>query len=178
MAKLLDKQRYKCAMGAMQSVQAIERAVPILHSGPGCAQKLSDTIGSSGYISPNIFPCTSINEKDVVFGGIKKLRSTVENSLKVIDGDLFVVVTGCIPEIVGDDTEALVDEFKDAEKPVLYASTAGFKGNNYKGHEQVINAITNQLLEKSDKTEKGLVNIWADVPYQDLLLWTELSMMR
>ena len=73
MAKLLDKQRYKCALGAMQTVQAISRAIPVLHSGPGCAQKLSDSIGSSGYFSPNIFPCTSINEKDVVFGGVKKL---------------------------------------------------------------------------------------------------------
>ena len=69
MAKLLDKQRYKCALGAMQTVQAITRAIPVLHSGPGCAQKLSDGTGSSGYFSPNIFPCTSINEKDVVFGG-------------------------------------------------------------------------------------------------------------
>lgn len=101
MAKLLDKQRYKCALGAMQTVQAITRAIPILHSGPGCAQKLSDGTGSSGYFSPNIFPCTSINEKDVVFGGVKKLHSTIDNALKVIDADLYVVLTGCIPEIVG-----------------------------------------------------------------------------
>ncbi|MCD7777008.1 MAG: hydrogenase [Clostridiales bacterium] len=168
MAKLLDKQRYKCAMAAMQSVQAIERAVPILHSGPGCAQKLSDTVGSSGYFSPNIFPCTSINEKDVVFGGIKKLRSTIENSLKVIDADLYVVLTGCIPEIVGDDVGEAVSEFEDAEKPVIYASTAGFKGNNYKGHEQVIDSIIEQYLKRTEHRQKGLVNVWADVPYQDL----------
>jgi nitrogenase molybdenum-iron protein beta chain len=168
MAKLLDKQRYKCALGAMQTVQAISRAIPILHSGPGCAQKLSEGTGSSGYFSPNIFPCTSINEKDVVFGGVKKLHSTIENSLKVIDADLYVVLTGCIPEIVGDDTGEVVSEFADAEKPVIYASTAGFKGNNYKGHEQVIDAIVDQYLKKSDKKQKGLVNIWADVPYQDL----------
>ncbi len=168
MAKLLDKQRYKCALGAMQSVQAIERALPILHSGPGCAQKLSDTTGSSGYFSPNIFPCTSINEKDVVFGGVKKLNSTIENALKVIDADLYVVLTGCIPEIVGDDSGEVVSRFKDSDKPVIYAPTAGFKGNNYKGHEQVIDAITEQYLKKSDEKEEGLVNIWADVPYQDL----------
>lgn len=168
MAKLLDKQRYKCAMGAMQTVQAIERASPILHSGPGCAQKLSDSIGSSGYFSPNIFPCTSINEKDVVFGGTKKLHSTIENALKVIDADLYIVLTGCIPEIVGDDTGEVVNEFVDSEKPVIYASTAGFKGNNYIGHEQVIDAIIEQYLEKSEDREQGLVNIWADVPYQDL----------
>ena len=168
MAKLLDKQRYKCALGAMQTVQAIERALPILHSGPGCAQKLASSTGSSGYFSPNIFPCTSINEKDVVFGGVKKLNSTIENSLKVIDADLYVVLTGCIPEIVGDDSGEVVSRFEDAEKPVIYAPTAGFKGNNYKGHEQVIDAIIEQYLKKSDKKQKGLINIWADVPYQDL----------
>lgn len=168
MAKLLDKQRYKCALGAMQSVQAITRAIPVLHSGPGCAQKLSDSIGSSGYFSPNIFPCTSINEKDVVFGGVKKLETTIENSLKVIDADLYVVLTGCIPEIVGDDTGEVVSRFEEADKPVIYAQTAGFKGNNYIGHEQVIDAIIEQYLSKSDEKEKGLVNIWADVPYQDL----------
>lgn len=168
MAKLLDKQRYKCALAAMQTVQAIDRALPILHSGPGCAQKLSDTNGSSGYFSPNIFPCTSINEKDVVFGGVKKLNSTIENALKVVDADLYVVLTGCIPEIVGDDSGEVVSRFEDAEKPVIYAPTAGFKGNNYKGHEQVVDAIIEQYLKKSDKKQKGLVNIWADVPYQDL----------
>ncbi len=168
MAKLLDKQRYKCALGAMQTVQAIDRALPILHSGPGCAQKLSESTGSSGYFSPNIFPCTSINEKDVVFGGVKKLNSTIENALKVIDADLYVVLTGCIPEIVGDDSGEVVSRFEDADKPVIYAPTAGFKGNNYKGHEQVVDAIIDQYLKKSDKQQKGLVNIWADVPYQDL----------
>ena len=168
MAKLLDKQRYKCALGAMQTVQAINRALPILHSGPGCAQKLSASTGSSGYFSPNIFPCTSINEKDVVFGGVKKLDSTIKNALKVVDADLYVVLTGCIPEIVGDDTGEVVSRYADSEKPVIYAPTAGFKGNNYKGHEQVIDAIVEQYLKKSETKQKGLVNIWADVPYQDL----------
>ncbi len=168
MAKILDKQRYKCALAAMQTVQAIDRACPVLHSGPGCAQKLSDTTGSSGYLSPQIFPCTSINEKDVVFGGVKKLETTIANALKVIDADLYVVLTGCIPEIVGDDAAEIVSRFADADKPVVFAPTAGFKGNNYKGHEQVVEAIVTQYLKKSDKKQKGLVNLWADVPYQDL----------
>ena len=168
MAKLLDKQRYKCALAAMQTVQAIDRAIPVLHSGPGCAQKLSDGTGSSGYFSPNIFPCTSINERDVVFGGTKKLESTIDNALKVIDADLYVVLTGCIPEITGDDCSEVVSRFSGAPKPVIFASTAGFKGNNYVGHEQVIDAISEQYLEPTDERVPGLVNVWADVPYQDL----------
>ncbi|MDP4177310.1 MAG: nitrogenase component 1 [Bacillota bacterium] len=167
MAKILDKQRYKCAMSAMSTVQAIERAIPILHSGPGCAQKLSNSSGSSGFFSPNIFPCTSINEKDVVFGGEKKLRTTIDNALKVIDADLYVVLTGCTPEIVGDLVEDVVKEFSNAEKPVIFSSTPGFKGNNYKGHEWVVKSIVEQYLKPTDERIEGLVNIWADVPYQD-----------
>lgn len=167
MAKILDKQRYKCALSAMQTVQAIERAIPVLHSGPGCAQKLSSSSGNSGYFSPNIYPCTSINERDVVFGGVAKLQTTIEQALKVIDADLYVVLTGCIPEIVGDNTEEVVEGFQEEGKPVIYASTAGFKSNNYRGHEHVVNAIIDQLTEKTDEKIKGLVNIWADVPYQD-----------
>ncbi len=78
-----------------------------------------------------------------------------------------MVLTGCIPEIIGDNTEEIAAEFKEAEKPVIYASTAGIKGNNYLGHEEVIDAIVDQFLEKSDEKIPGLVNIWADVPYQD-----------
>ena len=169
MAKILDKQRYKCAMSAMSTVQAIEGAIPILHSGPGCAEKLSNSAGSSGHYSPNIFPCTSVNERDVVFGGEKKLRATITNALKVIDADMFIVLSGCTSEIVGDTIEEVVSEFQGAEKPVLFASTPGFKGNNYRGHEWVVDAIIEQYLEPVPEAEKDplLVNIWADVPYQD-----------
>ncbi len=167
MAKILDKPRYKCALSAMQSVQGMNRIIPVLHSGPGCAEKLSNDIGNSGYFSPNIYPCTGINERDVVFGGVKKLDTTIDNALKVIDADMYIVLTGCIPEIIGDDTGEVVDRFQDSEKPVIYAPTAGFRGNNYRGHEQVIDAIVDQYLKPSDQKVKGLVNIWADIPLQD-----------
>lgn len=167
MAKIIDKQRYKCAMSALQTVQAIDHAIPILHSGPGCAAKLCIEAGTSGHYSVNVFPCTSINEKDVVFGGEKKLRSTIENSFKVLDADLYVVLTGCIPEIIGDNTGEIVEEFQMDGKPIVYASTAGFKSNNYIGHETVLNAVFQQFLEPAEEKIPGLVNIWADVPYMD-----------
>ena len=47
MAKILDQPRYKCALAAMQTVQSIPGAIPVLHSGPGCAAKLNDNNGTS-----------------------------------------------------------------------------------------------------------------------------------
>ena len=52
MAKILDQPRYKCALAAMQTVQSIPGAIPVLHSGPGCAAKLNDNNGTSGKFSP------------------------------------------------------------------------------------------------------------------------------
>ena len=168
MAKILDQPRYKCALAAMQTVHAITGAIPILHSGPGCAAKLNDNNGTSGRFSPNIFPCSSVSEKEVVFGGTGKLRSTIENALKVIDADLFVVLSGCTSEIIGDDIEEVAGNFTDAEKPVLWAKTPGFKGNNYLGHDWILKSIFEQYLADAEpEKEKGLVNLFVAPPQQD-----------
>ncbi len=167
MAKILDQPRYKCAMTAMQTVHGITRALPILHAGPGCAEKLGGNVGSSGYFSPHIFPCTNISEKEVIFGGEERLRETIGNALKVVDADLYVVLTGCTSEIVGDDVEEVVRSFKSAEKPVIYASTPGFKGNNYVGHEWVLQALFEQYLKPPENKTRGLVNIWSGIPLHD-----------
>ena len=37
MPKTIEQARYSCALAAMQTVVAIPRSAPILHSGPGCA---------------------------------------------------------------------------------------------------------------------------------------------
>ena len=167
MAKILNQPRYKCALAAMQTAQAITRVLPILHSGPGCGEKLGGSVGSSGLFSPHIFPCTSISEKEVIFGGDDKLDETIENSLKIIDADLYIVLTGCTSEIVGDNVADVVGKYKDYDKPVIFASTAGFKGNNYLGHDWVLKAIFDQYLKEKKPVQKGLVNIWAGLPMHD-----------
>lgn len=167
MPKILDQPRYKCALAAMQTVQAISKALPILHSGPGCADKLQGNHGGSGHFAPRVFPCTNLNEKDVIFGGTERLQETIENALKVINADLYVVLSSCSSEIIGDDMEEVVRSFQNAEKPVIFASTAGFKGNNFLGHEWVVQAIIEQYLKPPAQKTKGLVNIWASIPQHD-----------
>jgi nitrogenase molybdenum-iron protein beta chain len=103
-----------------------------------------------------------------VFGGSDKLRSTIRNALRVIDADLFVVLSGCTGEIIGDDIQEVAEEFEDDVKPVVYAKTPGFKGNNYVGHDWILKSIFQQYLKNAQKeTEKGLVNIFVSPPQQD-----------
>ena len=171
MPESVEQPRYTCALGACQSVVAIKRGVPILHSGPGCGRKVGALIGQGeGYAGGSTTPCTNADERDVVFGGEKKLRNVIENSFKVIDGDLYVVITGCTAAIVGDDIAAVTGEFQDEDRPVVYVDGGGFKSNNYVSHSNVVNAIIDQYVDKFKKdteVQQGLVNVFSSIPYQD-----------
>lgn len=173
MSPLIEQLRHVCSLGALQSVLAIDRAIPILHAGPGCGQKLWGAVGvengcqGSGYAGGHTVPCTNVGEKEVIFGGEERLRHTVENTFKVIDGDFFVVLTGCTSDLVGDDVGEVVGKFQEQGRPIVYAETGGFKGSNFIGHELVIDAIIDQYLRPAEKIEPGQVNIWSVVPFQD-----------
>jgi nitrogenase molybdenum-iron protein beta chain len=173
MPDVIEQIRNVCALGALQSVAAIERAIPIIHAGPGCGQKLWSALSSgngfqgSGYAGGHSVPCSNSTENEIVFGGEEKLRETIANSLKVMDGDLFVVLTGCTADIVGDDTGDVVRSFKDQGFPIVHVETGGFKGNNYFGQELLWESIIDQFLEPAEHEEPGLVNVWSVLPYQD-----------
>jgi nitrogenase molybdenum-iron protein beta chain len=184
MTDIIQSPRHGCALGGQQTVVAIERAIPILHAGPGCGAKLHRGLAlaggyqGAGYAGADAMPCTNMIEKDVVFGGTDKLRDVIEGTLKIMDGDFFVVLTGCTADIIGDDVGSVVGEFQDQGIPIVYAETGGFKGDAYKGHELVLQAIITQHLKPVSQKEKGLVNIFASVPRHDPFWEGDLQELR
>lgn len=166
--------RYGCALGALTSAAAIPRVIPIAHCGPGCADKQSMSIGfyngyqGGGYGGGAVVPSTNFSEREVVFGGVDRLRSLIESSFNILDADLFVVLTGCIPDIVGDDVMSVAGEFQKQGKHIVVAETGGFKGNNFIGHEIVMNAIIDQYTgDYSGPRTAGTVNVFSELPYQN-----------
>ncbi len=175
--RVVEQVRHVCSLGGLQSILAIHRAVPILHAGPGCGQKLWGAIGvqnggqGSGYAGGHTVPCTNASEQEIIFGGEEKLKTVIENAFRVIDADLFAVLTGCTSDIVGDDVGQIVREFQAEGRRIVWAETGGFKGSNYLGHEIVLGALIEQYLRPAPRIEKDLVNVWAVVPFQDAF-WT------
>jgi nitrogenase molybdenum-iron protein beta chain len=174
MSKFIEQARYTCALAAQQTVLAIPHAHPIIHAGPGCAGKIEGFTGVSaghqgeGYTGGSHISSTNSCETEIIFGGEKKLRTTIEGAFKVIKADLFVALTGCTADIVGDDTLSVANEFRERGKPLVAVETAGFKGNGYYGHDLVVNAIIEQFVGDVDpRPRKGLVNVFSVVPNQD-----------
>ncbi|MDR1013653.1 MAG: hypothetical protein LBL86_01550 [Coriobacteriales bacterium] len=170
---LIEHERYTCAIGALQSVVAIPRAVPILHSGPGCGTMVQGFYErSTGYAGGSTSPCTNFSETEVVFGGAERLRSIIANTYRVLDTDLQVVLTGCTADIVGDDVASVAGEFTEQGRPLVHVETAGFKHNNFVAHSDVVCAVVDQYVDGFvgdflPRSDKALVNVFASLPYQD-----------
>ena len=157
--------RYGCAVGATNTVVAIKGAVPIANCSPGCQLKTTAMLtfenGFQGSVAAGggNMPSANSTENDIVFGGIKTLDQLIKSTIKIYDGDLFVVLTGCTGELIGDNVPDLVSKYQKAGYPIVYANTAGFKGNNLFGHEEVVDAIIDQYVgEYKGRKKKGLVN--------------------
>lgn len=163
---------YGCTVGAGYTVAAIKGGVPIANCGPGCMYKqfffLSFENGFQGAIGAgggNV-PSANVGEQDIVFGGTKKLDDLVKSTLALYDGELYVVLTGCTGELVGDDVGSVIRKYQEAGYPIVYADTGGFKGTNITGHEIVIKAIIDQYVgDYNGEKKKGLINLWFETPY-------------
>ena len=185
MSQIIEQPRFSCALAAQQTVHAIPGALPIAHAGPGCISKTFAYLGEEagnqgeGFGGGGQVACTNTSEKEVVFGGEDKLRALIKNSFKVLNADLFVVLAGCTSGIVGDDVVTVAKEFRDQGFPIVGVETSGFKGNNYYGHELVVNAIIDQFLPAEKvEVEKGLVNVFSVVPNQDPLWRGDLEEIK
>ena len=173
MSSVVENPRGGCVLSGINSVLgAIDRVCPILHSGPGCCmQTTAAEQGQSGhksacFVSDVSIPSTNMLEKEVVFGGIKKLRTTVQGSLDIIDADAYFILTGCTAGIIGDDIQSVAYEFQDQGYPVYAIDTPGFAGDSNLGYEVIWNNFIDQVIEPREK-QKDLVNLFGIVPYHD-----------
>lgn len=146
---------------------------PIYHSGPGCCmQTTAADQGQSGhkssrFVSSVSLPSTNMLEKEVVFGGTEKLRTTVQGAIDIIDADAYFVLTGCTAGIIGDDIVSVTEEFQDKGYSVYPIETPGFVGDSNLGYETVWTTMINQVIEEDVPKDDKLVNIFGIIPYQD-----------
>ncbi|MDR1062155.1 MAG: hypothetical protein LBL83_13330 [Clostridiales bacterium] len=173
MGTFIERPKFSCALGgALTTLTGLNRVVPIVHAAGGCANSLSVTYNGAagyrgvGYCGGSMLPTTNIAENNVVFGGEDRLEEQIENTLFAIDGDLYVVVTGCQVEIIGDDARSIARRF--ADRNVIAACTPGFIGNTLKGYDAVMTSIVENVIEPSRAKNPKEVNIFGVVPGHDV----------
>lgn len=185
MSSFIERPRYLCPLGgAVAAVTALPGAIPILHAAAGCAgnilwtQSGGSALQVGGYCGGLSIPSSNVQEKEVVFGGHERLREQISNTLEVMAGELYFVLTGCVTEVIGDDVRAVVSEFQDAGVNVIFAETGGFKGNSYYGYDLVLQSLFRNFVQRGLEKVKGRVNLWGVVPAMDVFWRGNLEGLR
>ena len=173
-SKFIERPRTFCALGgALVAVTALPNAVPIMHAVMGCGGSIYwNQYGSTGYLGAGYCgglaaPSSNIQEKDIVFGGLERLEEQVTSTIELIDGDLYVILTGCTPDIIGDDIHSLVRKFQAGGANVIGAETGGFRGDGYAGYDIVLSAIAGGFVTLKERKKAKKVNLLGIVPGQD-----------
>ena len=175
MSKFVDRPRFGCAMaGALALLRAIPRTIPIIHSSTGCGFNCYNGTNSGseylggGYCGGTATPSSNVVERHVVFGGEGRLREQIRSTLEIMDGDLYVVVTGCMVEMIGDDALSVAQEFRDEGEPVLAVSTPSFQGNSCHGYELLFSAFAREIVRRASQKKPNKVSVLGLIPGQDV----------
>jgi len=192
----IDRPRYTCALGgAVAAIQALPRAVAVIHGSAGCGGNINAATNAGaayyggGYCGGNATPSSNVVERDVVFGGEDRLREQIQSTLEIVDADLYVVVTGCMVDMIGDDTAGVAASFARAGKPVVGIPTPSFKGNAFTGYDLLLAGLFEHFSRGRDEAvhiraagqdsreaaagtagaaQRPLVNLIGIVPAQDV----------
>jgi nitrogenase molybdenum-iron protein beta chain len=169
--------------GVLATISALPKTIPIIHGAQGCGGSLSQGLMlggafGTGYAGNSAIPSTNITESDVIFGGEDRLREEIQGVFEVMKGDLFVVTTACMTDIIGDDAKAVVDSLTPLPKPVVFLETGGFKGNSYYGYGRLIEELFLQYIPKAEKKDPKAVNIFGLVPGYDPFFRGDLDELK
>ncbi len=180
MGDFIERSKFSCALGgALTTIAAIPKAVPIVHASGGCAAALSGTYNLSagyrgvGYCGGNMIPTSNISQSHIVFGGEEKLVGQIESTIKYIKGDIYIVVTGCQTEIIGDDAVSIASRYKD--KNVIGVNTPGFLGNTLRGYDAILSALAKSIIEKKENKDPRTINLLGVVPGHDVFYRGNIS---
>jgi len=185
MSKFIDRPRYLCALGgAIGTLKNLPETVPILHAAAGCGGNISNALNyasgylGSGYCAGQALSSSNVFENEIVFGGEERLYQQVENTLRIMKGDLYFIVSGCMVEMIGDDVKGVAKRFKDRDITLLAADTGGFHGNSFKGYDIVLSTLFTEFTVKTEEKDEKLLNLWGIVPIQDVFWKGNLETLK
>lgn len=153
--------------GARVVLNPITDAFHIIHGPIGCSSYTWDirgSLSSGSEIYRNSFS-TDLREKDIIFGGAKKLTAAIEEVVDKYSAKLIFVYATCIVGVIGDDVEAVCREAENKYKiRVIPVKAEGFSGTKKQGYKLACDAVMKLIrpYKITDKKGQHGLNILGD----------------
>ncbi|SFL48009.1 nitrogenase component 1 [Halanaerobium salsuginis] len=145
--------------GARVVLNPVKDAYHLVHGPIGCASYTWDIRGSltSGSDIFRTSFSTDLREKDIVFGGEKKLTTIIT---ELIENDnyqpeVIFIYSTCVVGVIGDDLKAVA---RRAEEKygirVIPVESSGFSGTKSKGYKAACEALLNLMEDFKEKSSE------------------------
>lgn len=152
--------------GSRVVLYPVTDALHLVHGPIGCAAYTWDIRGalSSGpQLHRNSFS-TDLQEKDVIYGGEKKLEQALDELIDAYSPKAAFVYATCIVGLIGDDMEAVCRKISQKKGiPVIPVMSEGFKGSKKTGYISACQALFKIVgTAPVDDVKKISINILGD----------------
>lgn len=152
--------------GSRVVLYPIADALHIIHGPVGCASYTWDIRGSlsSGPQLHRLSFTTDLKERDVVFGGEKKLYQALIELIDKHQPKAAFVFSTCIIGVIGDDVEAVCRQVtREKGIDVIPVMSEGFNGTKKDGYKIACGALSKLVGTNNDyKPAKYSINILGD----------------
>ena len=104
---------------------------------------------------------TDMKEEDIVFGGVKRLRTAVQEAFDIFHPKAIAIFSTCPVGLIGDDVHAVAREMKEKLGINVFAfSCEGYRGvSQSAGHHIANNGLFKHVIGLDDTPAKGKFNI-------------------
>ena len=151
--------------GSRVVLYPIADALHLIHGPIGCAAYTWDIRGalSSGPELHRLSFSTDLQEKDVIFGGEKKLYASVSELIDKYKPNAAFIYSTCIVGVIGDDVESICRRL-ESEKgiPVIPVQAPGFQGSKKDGYKVACEAIFKLVGTRNKPIPAKSINILGD----------------
>lgn len=158
-----SEQMVECQAGNVRDTVLIQHA-PI-----GCAagQVPYNSIYRNGLALRNLpvenirIICTNLDESDMVFGGVKKLKQSIKDAFERYKPKAIFLGTSCATGIIGEDMESVASEAeKEYEIPIIPLACEGFRSKHWStGFDATQHGILRKIVRKDPKKQEDLINV-------------------
>ncbi|GHV74171.1 oxidoreductase nitrogenase component 1 [Spirochaetia bacterium] len=149
---------------ALAIINSMPNNVTLMHAAVGCGSCLHSQNGSHrgaytarfGKTEDAMWVSTALSETDVINGGETKLRSAILEVDRLYRPKTITVVTGCVPGIIGDDVDGLIDDLKEnVTATIVPVHCEGFKTKIWAtAYDAVYHGIGRTLIDDPEEWDR------------------------
>ncbi len=150
----------------MDQISSIRNVTIVYHTPIGCSAFVPRWTALYSGLAARIgkkwntkYLCTNLTEGDTVFGAANKLRKTVQEAWDRYPSDAIFICTGCVTGIIGEDIDAVADEFdKKLPVPVIPVHCEGIKSKVWATGFDISDYIIMKYIVKPPKQKRKVIN--------------------